>query len=61
MKKSIGRVVSEKAASRGAPAQPQGDESKQPALKAVAELRAARKGVSLGGLKSRDLIAERRR
>jgi len=40
---------------------PQGDDTTLRAQDAIAQLQAARRGVSLRGLKSRDLIAEGRR
>lgn len=61
MKKSTAPVAPAQSADRCVSPQAEADESQQSARKAVGNLRAARKGVSLGGLKSRDLIVERRR
>jgi len=61
MNKSISHLAPAKSAGRRASPEAEADESQQGARKAVANLRAARKGVSLGGLKGRDLSAERRR
>jgi prevent-host-death family protein len=48
-----------KVVARLVPAAP--EEAEQRARKAIAELRSSRKGVSLGGLNSRDLVREGRR
>lgn len=48
-----------KVVARLVPAAP--EEAEQSARKAIAALRASRKGVSLGGLSSRDLVREGRR
>jgi prevent-host-death family protein len=48
-----------KVVARLVPAAP--EEAEQRARKAIAELRSRRKGVSLGGLNSRDLVREGRR
>lgn len=51
-----GKVVAHLALAR-----PTSDAARQKALDAIASLRAAREGVSLGGLNSRELVAEGRR